>query len=503
MLVVIFQTGGAGPDSYPSSVSMARGRGGRTKGGSVGHSGKRGKPRAMAEEPEGGAARKRRKQDDATNECGDSGPVQGEGVRRCVPIGLNHQAKLPDCTFGKKKSSAAKDSADSLSFLYLGSDWIENKSNKQAPVRSCGPRPAYSMLADAMPLLTPTSGPPTNPPQTETTVVVYESAGGASRSPFDWSKLAEMAQQAAEVSHTWSSEVEHLKTNLAEEKDKNERLNTNLAEGKAKNKHLKTILAEEKDKNDHLKTNLAEEKNKNEFLRTTLAEEKHKYECLKTMLADEKDKNLRLKTNLADEKDENERHKTMLVEEKDKYEHLQLNLHPRETMLMETEAVKSSKLAEMAQQALEVSNTWSSEIKRLKTLLVEEKDKNKCLKIMLMEEKNKNECLKTNLAEEKFKNKLFKYMLEKTKDKNLCFETNLADKYMLEKMKDKNLRFETNLADEKDESELLTTMCSRTGPHPLGNTLTNAMPLLTLTSGPPVDTMTTITHESTRGHHAI
>lgn len=64
MLVVIFQTGGAGPDSNPSSVSMARGRGGRTKGGSVGHSGKRGKRSAMAEEPEGGAARKRRKKDD-------------------------------------------------------------------------------------------------------------------------------------------------------------------------------------------------------------------------------------------------------------------------------------------------------------------------------------------------------------------------------------------------------------------------------------------------------
>lgn len=203
MLVVIFQTGGAGPDSYPSSVSMARGRGGRTKGGSVGHSGKRGRPSAMAEEPEGGAARKRRKQDDPTNECGDSGPVQGEGVRRCVPIGLNHQAKLPDCTFGKKKSSVAEDSADSLSFLYLGCDWIENKSNKQAPVRSCGPRPADSMPADAMPLLTPTSGPPTNPPQTETTVVVHESTGGASSSSFDWSKLAKMAQQAAEGIHTW------------------------------------------------------------------------------------------------------------------------------------------------------------------------------------------------------------------------------------------------------------------------------------------------------------
>lgn len=30
----------------------------------MGHSGKRGRPSAMAEEPEGGAARKRRKQDD-------------------------------------------------------------------------------------------------------------------------------------------------------------------------------------------------------------------------------------------------------------------------------------------------------------------------------------------------------------------------------------------------------------------------------------------------------
>lgn len=98
------------------------------------------------------------------------------------------------------------------------------------------------MPTDAMLLLTPTSGPPTNPPWTETTVVVHESAGGASRSPFDWSKLAEMVQQAAKVSRTWSSEVEHLKTNLAGEKNKNEHLNINLAEGKDKNEHLNINL---------------------------------------------------------------------------------------------------------------------------------------------------------------------------------------------------------------------------------------------------------------------
>lgn len=113
---------------------------------------------------------------------------------------------------------------------------------------------ADSMPTNAMLLLTPTLGPPTNPPRPETTVVVHESAGGASSSSFNWSKLAAMAQQAAEGIHTWSSEVERLKTNLTEEKDKNE--------------CLKIMFVEEKDNNECLKTNLAEEKDKNGLLKT-------------------------------------------------------------------------------------------------------------------------------------------------------------------------------------------------------------------------------------------
>uniref|UniRef100_A0A0E0BQ49 Uncharacterized protein n=1 Tax=Oryza glumipatula TaxID=40148 RepID=A0A0E0BQ49_9ORYZ len=116
-------------------------------------------------------------------------------------------------------------------------------------------------------LLTPTLGPPTNPPRPETTLVVHESAGGASSSSFDWSKLAAMAQQAAEGIHTWSSEVERLKTNLTEEKDKNECLKIMFVEVKDKYEHLKTMIAEEKDKYEHLKTMLADEKDKNERLK--------------------------------------------------------------------------------------------------------------------------------------------------------------------------------------------------------------------------------------------
>uniref|UniRef100_A0A0E0DG97 Uncharacterized protein n=1 Tax=Oryza meridionalis TaxID=40149 RepID=A0A0E0DG97_9ORYZ len=267
-------TGGAGPDSYPSSVSMARGRGGRTKGGSVGHSGKRGRPSAMAEEPEGGAARKRRKQDDPkdsdgsfhspANESGDTGPVQGEGVEMSQ---LGQIIRL-NCTFGKKKSSVAEDSADSLSFLYLGSDWIENKSNKQAPVRS-GPCPSFT-LTDAMPLLTPTSGPAVDTPWPEMTTAIRDSAGGAPTTPFDWSKLTEMAQQAVEVIQTQTSEVEHLRATLVEEANKIGDLKTMLAEEKDKNEHHKTMLEEEKDKNERLNTMLVEEKEKNERLQLSL-----------------------------------------------------------------------------------------------------------------------------------------------------------------------------------------------------------------------------------------
>uniref|UniRef100_A0A0E0J7U9 Uncharacterized protein n=1 Tax=Oryza nivara TaxID=4536 RepID=A0A0E0J7U9_ORYNI len=352
----------------------------------------------------------RRKQDDpkdsdgsfhsaAANESDESGPVQGKGARSRVPIGPNHQAKLPDCTFGKKDGNVAEDSADSLSCLYLGSDRTENIGNNQAPVHSSVLHPTDSMPTDAMPLLlTPTLGPPIDAPQPEMTAVVHESAGEASTTSFDWLKLTEMGYRAVEVIQTWSSEVKRLKTifmerktgtstMLGEEKDKNERLNIMLALEKDKNEHHKTMLAEERDRNERLKIMLVWEKDKNEHYKIMLAKEKDKAEHHKNMLEEEKDNIKRLKTMLVEEKDKNKHHNIMLEEEKDKNERLK-------AMLSE-EKVKN---------------------KHLKTMLAEEKDKNErlqlnkneCLKIMFVEEKDNNECLKTNLAEEKDKNGLLK-----------------------------------------------------------------------------------------------
>uniref|UniRef100_A0A0E0MKK2 Uncharacterized protein n=1 Tax=Oryza punctata TaxID=4537 RepID=A0A0E0MKK2_ORYPU len=306
---------------------------------------------------EGVQARKRRKQDDPIgNESDESGPVQRKGTRSRVPIGPNHQAKLPDCTFGKKDGNVAEDSADSLSCLYLGSDRTENISNNQAPVRSSGLHPTDSMPTDAMPLLlTPTSGPPVDTPQPETPVVVHESTGEASTTSFDWSRLAEMGHRAVEVIQTWSNEVKRLKTIFVEEKDRNERLKTMLAEEKDKNKHLKIMLALEKDKNEHHNTMLTEEKDKTEHQKTmTMLEEgKDKNEHLNTMLVEEKDKNERLQLSLnGEEKDNNKRLKTMLTVEKDnnerlqlsfpKSKHLQLSLHGVHTRLDECIALIDS-----------------------------------------------------------------------------------------------------------------------------------------------------------------
>nr|ABA96664.1 expressed protein [Oryza sativa Japonica Group] len=288
----------------------------------------------------------------AANESDESGPVQGKGARSRVPIGPNHQAKLPDCTFGKKDGNVAEDSADSLSCLYLGSDRTENISNNQAPVRSSVLHPTDSMPTDAMPLLlTPTLGPPIDAPQPETTAVVHESAGEASTTSFDWSKLTEMGYRAVEVIQTWSSEVKLLKTIFVEEKDRNEHLKTMLGEEKDKNEHYKTMLAKEKDKAEHHKNMLEEEKDNNKRLKTMLVEEKDKNKHHKIILEEEKDKNERLKTMLSEEKVKNEHLKSMLAEEKDKNERLQLRLHG------------------------------------------EEKDKNELLKTMLAEKKDKNDRL--------------------------------------------------------------------------------------------------------------
>uniref|UniRef100_A0A0D3HSD2 Uncharacterized protein n=1 Tax=Oryza barthii TaxID=65489 RepID=A0A0D3HSD2_9ORYZ len=417
------------------------------------------------------------------NESGDTGPVQGEGVRRCVPIGPNHQAKLPDCTF-------AKDSADSLSFLSLE---IEDCSNMQAPVQF-GPRPADS---NAMPLLTPTSGHPTNPPRPETTLVVHESTGGASSSSFDWSKLAAMAQQAAEGIHTWSSEVERLKTNLTEEKDKNECLKIMFVEVKDNNECLKTMIAEEKDKYEHLKTMLADEKDKNERLKAMLVEEEDKIGHLKAMLTEEKDKCERLKTMLADEKNENERLKINLAEEEDKDEPLKSMLLGEEnknerlktmcnssgpcpsfastdamplltptsgpavdapwpgmtTAIRDsaggalTKPIDWSKLTEMAQHAVEVIQRQTSEVERLRATLVEEEDKIGDHKTMLEEEKDKYERLKTMLAEDDKNRDLVSVPAEM--EKNECLQT------MLTEEKDKNERLNTMLVEEKDKNKRL------------------------------------------------
>uniref|UniRef100_A0A0E0BQ46 Uncharacterized protein n=1 Tax=Oryza glumipatula TaxID=40148 RepID=A0A0E0BQ46_9ORYZ len=351
---------------------------------------------------EGVQTRKRRKQDDpkdndgsfhsaAANKSDESGPAQGKGTRSRVPIGPNHQAKLPDCTFGKKDGNVAEDSADSLSCLYLGSDRTENIGNNQAPVRSSGLHPTDSMPTDAMPLLlTLTSGPPIDAPQPETTAVVHESAGEASTTTFDWSKLTEMGYRVVEVIQTWSSEVKRLKTIFVEEKDKNEHLKTMLGEEKDKNERLKIMLALDKDKNEHHKTMLAEERDRNERLKIMLVWERDKNEHYKTMLAKEKDKAEHHKNMLEEEKDNNTRLKTMLVEEKDKNKH--------HNIMLEEEKDKNE---------------------RLKTMLSEGKVKNEHLKSMLAEEKDKNERLQLRLhGEEKDKNELLKTMLAEKKDKN-------------------------------------------------------------------------------------
>uniref|UniRef100_A0A0D3HSD6 Uncharacterized protein n=2 Tax=Oryza barthii TaxID=65489 RepID=A0A0D3HSD6_9ORYZ len=343
----------------------------------------------------------------AANESDESGPVQGKGARSRVPIGPNHQAKLPDCTFGKKDGNVAEDSADSLSCLSLGSDRTENISNNQAPVRSSVLHPTDSMPTDAMPLLlTPTLGPPIDAPQPETTAVVHESAGEASTTSFDWSKLTEMGYRAVELIQTWSSEVKRLKTIFVEEKDRNE--------------HLKTMLGEEKDKNERLKIMLAMDKDKNEHHRTMLAEERDRNERLKIMLVWEKDKNEHYKTMLAKEKDKAEHHKNMLEEEKDNN-------------------------------------------KRLKTMLVEEKDKNKHHKIILEEEKDKNERLKTMLSEEKVKNEHLKSMLAEEKDKNERLQLRLHGEE-----KDKNELLKTMLAEKKDKNDRLQLSFPKNEHLPLG-----------------------------------
>lgn len=100
---------------------------------------------------------------------------------------------------------------------------------------SSGPCPSFT-LTDAMPLLTPTSGPAVDTPWPEMTTAIRDSAGGAPTTPFDWSKLTEMAQQAVEVILTQTSEVEHLRATLVEEANK-------IGD-------LKTMLVEEKDKNE-------------------------------------------------------------------------------------------------------------------------------------------------------------------------------------------------------------------------------------------------------------
>lgn len=134
---------------------------------------------------------------------------------------------------------------------------------------SSGPCPSFT-LTDAMPLLTPTSGPAVDTPWPEMTTAIRDSAGGAPTTPFDWSKLTEMAQQAVEVILTQTSEVEHLRATLVEEANKIGDLKTMLAEEKDKNEHHKTMLEEEKDKNERLNTMLVEEKEKNERLQLSL-----------------------------------------------------------------------------------------------------------------------------------------------------------------------------------------------------------------------------------------
>ncbi|XP_052139634.1 uncharacterized protein LOC127758053 [Oryza glaberrima] len=174
-----------------------------------------------------------------------------------------------------------EDKDEPLKSMLLGE---ENKNERlKTMCNSSGPCPSFAST-DAMPLLTPTSGPAVDAPWPGMTTAIRDSAGGALTKPIDWSKLTEMAQHAVEVIQRQTSEVERLRATLVEEEDKI---------------------------GDH---------------KTMLEEEKDKYERLKTMLAED-DKNRDL------EKDKNERLNTMLVEEKDKNKRLQLSLHQANTKL--------------------------------------------------------------------------------------------------------------------------------------------------------------------------